>query len=420
MTALSILHGNGSNGATYESWVDSVAGNTIGEQQAGTSTDLQLTTTSPKFGSAAIYFPAEGGDPSIIYITGWSDPKAGDYSFQVFFKFTNNDDSKEIYIGDGPDWWGAVDHIGVSILLTIFEDVGLNHWFNGQVVISTSSGNISLALYDGAHAIALNTWYHFAVVRDVGAGTYSAYFNGDRVATTSDARDSQYDLTYYTLQNQGGAYDFYLDEIVFTNDVQFSGTTYTVPTEEFSAGIDGTADVTEGADTASAAGQVVIDGEADATEGADTSSAAGGVVIDGTASITEGADTSAATGYGVTRLEGVDGVAASESAALTTAIGLAGTDSVAVLEVADLTVPIIKDYVDTERQQGVAHRNRRLPSIPPTTRIPPAMLAHINALKETIEFYRGLRGGSIDTLADNATDADVLAKLNELINRMQS
>jgi hypothetical protein len=60
--------------------------------------------------------------------------------------------------------------------------------------------------------------------------------------------------------------------------------------------ITGSADITEGADTLTAAGTVAIAGSADITEGGDTLAAAGTVDISGSADITEGGDTVSSSG----------------------------------------------------------------------------------------------------------------------------
>ncbi len=91
----------------------------------------------------------------------------------------------------------------------------------------------------------------------------------------------------------------------------------------------GAADVTQGADTLSAAGTVAIAGDASITQGADTLSATGGVPgLSGDASITQGADTLAAAGT----------VAIAGAAALTQAANTpAAAGTVAIVGAAALT-----------------------------------------------------------------------------------
>ena len=76
--------------------------------------------------------------------------------------------------------------------------------------------------------------------------------------------------------------------------------------------VTGTLAVTEGGDTASSSGGVLVSGSVAATEGADTVSASGGVLISGTVAATESSDTLASAG--AVSASGVTGsVAASES-----------------------------------------------------------------------------------------------------------
>ena len=41
------------------------------------------------------------------------------------------------------------------------------------------------------------------------------------------------------------------------------------------------------------------------------------------------------------------------------------------------------------------------------------------AVKENLEFIMGQRGGRVEPLADTASTADIIAKVNEIIQRLQ-
>jgi hypothetical protein len=60
------------------------------------------------------------------------------------------------------------------------------------------------------------------------------------------------------------------------------------------------------------------------------------------------------------------------------------------------------------------------PSIP---RVPksddPARQKFDDAVKQNIEVFTGARGGQITPLSGSATTAEVIAKINEIIDRMQ-
>lgn len=90
-----------------------------------------------------------------------------------------------------------------------------------------------------SYGLTDNAFYHFAIVRDADADTWSVFFDGNRVAHHSDsAALTNTPSRIYTAgwlptgvgSTQGG----WVDEVRLTDGVVYSGTTYTVPTAEFS------------------------------------------------------------------------------------------------------------------------------------------------------------------------------------------
>jgi len=59
------------------------------------------------------------------------------------------------------------------------------------------------------------------------------------------------------------------------------------------------------------------------------------------------------------------------------------------------------------------------PAIPQVPRAEQPRAAFDQATKETLEIITGRRGGSVKPLANDASLADVIAKLNELLTRIQ-
>ena len=57
--------------------------------------------------------------------------------------------------------------------------------------------------------------------------------------------------------------------------------------------------------------------------------------------------------------------------------------------------------------------------IPSPAGLDPEVRKPIEAIKENIEQLRGVRGTKIDTLPSTATLAEVIAKTNEIITRLQ-
>lgn len=58
-------------------------------------------------------------------------------------------------------------------------------------------------------------------------------------------------------------------------------------------------------------------------------------------------------------------------------------------------------------------------NIPSTTGIDPAIRKVLDPLKENVELIKGRRGTKIEPLASTATTAEIIAKINEIIARLQ-
>lgn len=57
--------------------------------------------------------------------------------------------------------------------------------------------------------------------------------------------------------------------------------------------------------------------------------------------------------------------------------------------------------------------------IPSTAGIDPVVRRPLDAIKENIEELRGIRGSKIEPLQSTATNSEIIAKINELITRLQ-
>lgn len=62
----------------------------------------------------------------------------------------------------------------------------------------------------------------------------------------------------------------------------------------------------------------------------------------------------------------------------------------------------------------------RKPSIPAINVKDGELQRVLLALKENAEILNGLRGGAIQTLANDASTADLIAKVNEIIERLNA
>ena len=59
-----------------------------------------------------------------------------------------------------------------------------------------------------------------------------------------------------------------------------------------------------------------------------------------------------------------------------------------------------------------------IPTIPPGK--DPDTYNVLSTIKETVEILTGVRGGKISTLSSAATTAQIIAKINEIINRLNA
>lgn len=57
--------------------------------------------------------------------------------------------------------------------------------------------------------------------------------------------------------------------------------------------------------------------------------------------------------------------------------------------------------------------------IPSTAGIDPVIRRVLDPIKENVEQLRGRRGGKIEALSDAATTAEIIAKINAIIDRLQ-
>jgi len=59
------------------------------------------------------------------------------------------------------------------------------------------------------------------------------------------------------------------------------------------------------------------------------------------------------------------------------------------------------------------------PAIPQVPRLEQPRVSFDQSVKETLEIITGRRGGAVQPLAQDASLADVIAKVNELLSRIQ-
>lgn len=60
------------------------------------------------------------------------------------------------------------------------------------------------------------------------------------------------------------------------------------------------------------------------------------------------------------------------------------------------------------------------PGIPAVPNHDPATYNLLATLKETLEIMTGVRGGKMTTLASTATNAQIISKINEIVNKLNA
>lgn len=212
MATLLLNHFNGSDGAT--SFTDEVAGVTWSR---GGDANAELDTAQKQFGTASLLLPGTGD--SWAEGSGFSSPHAGNWCAEVFGRASAGGGANfelRLLLLDASDNEAA----------TLFVAEGSDEWF---FTVYNSSGT-AIVNQSGSVTFAEDTFYHFAIQRDDGAGTWAAYFNGNRLVSVS-AADCRSFTKLRLYQEDSVAAHF--DEVRLTSDLVYSGASYTIPTAEF-------------------------------------------------------------------------------------------------------------------------------------------------------------------------------------------
>jgi len=211
---LALAHFNGTNGA--KTFVDEVAGITCEQDVPGQ--DAELSTAVKKWGLSSLLHPKANGTTG-ARSGDFTSPHAGNHTLEV--------------------WWYRVS--GGTNFFNLFGkdssgDVGVHLLWSGD------TGDMSLYLEDSGgsaivdtawtQALAADTWHHVAYVRE--GTSHSAYVDGSRVHTTVSATNVRAFTRIATRgTSNSGVSDNYSDDMNCIDFAKYSGTTYTIPTEEF-------------------------------------------------------------------------------------------------------------------------------------------------------------------------------------------
>lgn len=213
MSTLLLNHFNGSDGAT--TFTDEIGGITW-SRPGGLG---ELDTAQAKFGASSLLIPTSTL-PAKVIGSGFSSPHAGNWTAEVFVRFAA-DAIIRIWLNDGSN------HLQGQLILT----QSTNEW---SYSILDSSDNL-IADDGGGVTINANTWYHVAFVCDSVAMTHALYFNGTRISRTINGTDIR-SFDRMELEAAGSNVSHWFDEARLTNGAEYSGSTYIVPTTEFTLG----------------------------------------------------------------------------------------------------------------------------------------------------------------------------------------
>lgn len=218
MSTLLLNHFNGTDGAT--TFTDEVPGITWSKRSSPYGGLGEIDTAFSNFGGAALYIPA-GASSSNVRGVGITSPHAGSFTLEGWIRWSNATFSCNIYGNDASD--------NFQIQIQAFGSPS-ELW-----AYASDSGGTEFVAIGGTTSLSTNTFHHVALVRDVSAGTYSLYCNGVRTAQASSSTNPR-SFDRIECQNGSSVANHWFEETRVTNEVKYSGSTYTVPSAEFTLG----------------------------------------------------------------------------------------------------------------------------------------------------------------------------------------
>jgi len=174
-----------------------------------TSTNLQFPGTTFQL-SGQNTFTVE----CFMYLTGYFNSYAGGYNGALFATTSTT-------LGNGGNF-------GLQLLIN-----GTASSFTGiQLYLNAGTVNIT-----GTYNFSLNTWYHIALVRNIG-GVFTIYVNGVSVATTTNTTtwidNSPYSIGYSPQTSYNNYFNGYISNFRITNTAVYTSN-FTPPTSALTA-----------------------------------------------------------------------------------------------------------------------------------------------------------------------------------------
>jgi len=180
--------------------------------------NAEADTAQKKFGTSSVLIPQ--GANEWIEADGWTSPHEQLWTWEGFVMW-------DVAYSSGTNWEAflatSADVKGARLYLEGDADL----WLELNGTAGSGSTGVSVA------TISINTWYHWAVVRE-SSTTYGIYWNGSRVNQSSwgSTQDLQ-SIDKVVYQNNTDNSTVWFDETRLITSVEYTGT-YTVPSTEFS------------------------------------------------------------------------------------------------------------------------------------------------------------------------------------------
>jgi len=214
VNTLSLNNFNGTDGS--KTFTDDIPGITW---STTSGTEAELDTAVKKFGSAAILFSAL----QTTRVTGGSftSPHAVDWTIEGWVNISGGD-----FFRLGGLSSGGAEVIIIDFLITTgsvrmyAQDAGATPIFDNSVAPG---------------AFSASTWYHFALVRNNSGSTYEGFFNGSRLFSESSSTNSGSFVKLTLLTSSITSASQSADSYRVRKAVQYSGASYSVPTDAFIA-----------------------------------------------------------------------------------------------------------------------------------------------------------------------------------------
>lgn len=205
-------------GNTGTQVISDIGGNAITITKNGASV-VSTSTVVPYTGTTSVYLPNASNYLSFtanIFAVG-----TGDFTIEMWVRVTALSSSANELFDLTP---GGGRQFGY--MLSVSPTGVLQLYHNGAYQISSS-----------ASAIAINTWYHIAIVRL--NGLLSMYISGSRVAQSYSMVFSNITATIVNMGRDSGAAgnnayggQCYISNLRFARQALYNGTTLTIPTAD--------------------------------------------------------------------------------------------------------------------------------------------------------------------------------------------